>query len=473
MTRREQFDAIIDGSGTEHTGQLADLSDVSGGYSVVSKTTNYAASDGEVVLADASGGAFSVTLPAADSGSKVAVKKTDSSSNAVTVATPGSETIDGMSSFAIGSENEVIEVISDGSHWYLHTTDRSPEFYDESGEELTADVNNTKTSTDELSSIPIIDPNTSDWGADVTDILNNSGPGATIVTPPGDYRTSTKVDIPVDFPVSFFTPAQNRGRSNNHGAIIHPDHAGPLIESQSAIHVTGLMADASDASGSDGIITHEPISGGVAGRGLPGDVLKVMQSEADDNSNVCNVTVSGFNCGGSPLYVENATADPPNVNGNIFRVPYSYQNGGYAANIRDGFGNTIHIGTIEGSNHTGVAYAGGSDTAWTVSHIEPNLPLGFDFQGYNNGVVVNYTGLDTATMANYGNVNNIIMYPFQASMPFIQRGDGWWQVKVDGTDMATTTAGKGFVVTTPDGTGHYRIRVDNTGALVTESVNIH
>ena len=37
-------------------------------------------------------------------------------------------------------------------------------------------------------------------------------------------------------------------------------------------------------------------------------------------------------------------------------------------------------------------------------------------------------------------------------------------------DITLNTASKGFVVVTPDGTKKYRIRVDNSGNLVTEQV---
>lgn len=39
-----------------------------------------------------------------------------------------------------------------------------------------------------------------------------------------------------------------------------------------------------------------------------------------------------------------------------------------------------------------------------------------------------------------------------------------------GEDFQTQNAGKGIVVRTPDGTKDYRIRVDNTGAVVTEQI---
>lgn len=59
---------------------------------VLTKTTNFTAAAGDLILADATGGAFTITLPTgAAAGDAVLVKKTDASANAVAVA----GTIDG------------------------------------------------------------------------------------------------------------------------------------------------------------------------------------------------------------------------------------------------------------------------------------------------------------------------------------------------------------------------------------------
>lgn len=90
-----------------------------GSYTVVSKTANYTATAGEIVLVDASGGAVTVTLPGPNPDDLVTVKKTDGSANAVTVATPGAETIDGQSSLSISAQYESNEITSDGSNYFV------------------------------------------------------------------------------------------------------------------------------------------------------------------------------------------------------------------------------------------------------------------------------------------------------------------------------------------------------------------
>ncbi|HET9531179.1 MAG TPA: hypothetical protein VFQ92_12555 [Blastocatellia bacterium] len=86
---------------------------------VVSTSSNYTVGDIEgVILVDASGGPRTITLPAIDefAGRAVTVKKIDSSANTVTVV-PGDGTIDGASSYALGSQYKFVTVVSDTFNW--------------------------------------------------------------------------------------------------------------------------------------------------------------------------------------------------------------------------------------------------------------------------------------------------------------------------------------------------------------------
>jgi len=74
----------------------------------------------EVVLADPTAAAFAVTLPNAATvkGRRVTVKKLTASVNAVTVASAGG-TIDTAVSIAMATQNEALEVVSDGVNWLV------------------------------------------------------------------------------------------------------------------------------------------------------------------------------------------------------------------------------------------------------------------------------------------------------------------------------------------------------------------
>jgi hypothetical protein len=90
-----------------------------GGFTVVTKTANYTASNRECILVDASTGAITITLPTPSAGAEVIVKKIDSTTNSVTIAQSGTESIDGAASQTLNTQWEAIHVISDGTNWYI------------------------------------------------------------------------------------------------------------------------------------------------------------------------------------------------------------------------------------------------------------------------------------------------------------------------------------------------------------------
>lgn len=90
-----------------------------GTWNTTSKTTTYTAAVGDMVLANTSGGGFTVTLPsaAASTNRSVRVKKTSADANTIVVAS--ADNIDGAASQSWTSQYTEIEVISDGSTWWI------------------------------------------------------------------------------------------------------------------------------------------------------------------------------------------------------------------------------------------------------------------------------------------------------------------------------------------------------------------
>ena len=87
---------------------------------VVATAVNYTPSVFEVVIVDAVGGARTITLPAIhENGNIIDVKKVDASINNVTVDGAGGDTIDGALTQTILSQWESIQMVSDGSNWYI------------------------------------------------------------------------------------------------------------------------------------------------------------------------------------------------------------------------------------------------------------------------------------------------------------------------------------------------------------------
>jgi hypothetical protein len=87
------------------------------------QTSCYSASNlDNVIPADATSGTVTVTLPDATTviaGTHYVVKKIDSSVNAVTVATTGGQTIDGSGTYSLAIQWKYVEVVSNGSNWYV------------------------------------------------------------------------------------------------------------------------------------------------------------------------------------------------------------------------------------------------------------------------------------------------------------------------------------------------------------------
>jgi len=81
-----------------------------------SKTANYTAVDGDLVLVNSTGGIFTVTLPAPTAGRMVGVKKTDASANAVTIATV-SGLIDGAATWPFTVQYQSQVYVGDGANW--------------------------------------------------------------------------------------------------------------------------------------------------------------------------------------------------------------------------------------------------------------------------------------------------------------------------------------------------------------------
>ena len=94
-----------------------------GGYTVTTETTTpYAASAGDYILFNLSGTNAVVNLPVAataGANAQVGVKKIDDGTELVTVSGNGGETIDGSTTLDLLSQYEAVELICDGSNWWV------------------------------------------------------------------------------------------------------------------------------------------------------------------------------------------------------------------------------------------------------------------------------------------------------------------------------------------------------------------
>lgn len=105
------------------TAERDELRRVLGGVSVATKTADYTALTTDfIILCDASPGALTITLPpiASNPGLAFRIKKTDSSANNVTVDANGSELIDRALTAVLTTQDESIDVASNGTSWSIH-----------------------------------------------------------------------------------------------------------------------------------------------------------------------------------------------------------------------------------------------------------------------------------------------------------------------------------------------------------------
>lgn len=75
----------------------------------------------DVILCDCVGGAITLNLPAVatSAGFEYAIKKIDASVNAVTINPNGGETIDNDPTATIDSQYTSVQIICDGSEWWI------------------------------------------------------------------------------------------------------------------------------------------------------------------------------------------------------------------------------------------------------------------------------------------------------------------------------------------------------------------
>jgi len=75
------------------------------------------------VLADATGGPITLTLPstasAVDQGTVLIIKKVDATANVVTVQRQGTDTIDGATTYVLGSQWKFVTLLGDGQRRWL------------------------------------------------------------------------------------------------------------------------------------------------------------------------------------------------------------------------------------------------------------------------------------------------------------------------------------------------------------------
>jgi hypothetical protein len=163
-TSRARTAAVVNSTAGSETDQAASVASMktyvlanAGGsnLTIATKTANYTATASDkLILCDTSGGAFTITLPTAVgiSGTTLFIKKTSSDFSLLTIEPDGSETIDGHGNRNLATQNETIEIVSDGTNWHVLRR-HIPSVLTSFSMSITATTSNpTKNATDETAS---------------------------------------------------------------------------------------------------------------------------------------------------------------------------------------------------------------------------------------------------------------------------------------------------------------------------------
>lgn len=135
-----------------------------------------------VVLVDATAGNRTETLPAASAltGKYYTIKKIDASANTVTVARAGTDTIDGQTSWVLGSRYSAITLISDGNNWFVLDYQPTP---GTSGQLLTSAGNGASPTWTSPSTFTAYTPVTSsDWTTPTPPAPSGTGTAPTTIS---------------------------------------------------------------------------------------------------------------------------------------------------------------------------------------------------------------------------------------------------------------------------------------------------
>ncbi len=88
---------------------------------IQTESGNYTIVEGNaIILVDASGGEVIITMPDVSlTNNYINIKKIDTTINRVLIVTPGAETIDGDTEVDITAAYESLQIVSNGSNWFV------------------------------------------------------------------------------------------------------------------------------------------------------------------------------------------------------------------------------------------------------------------------------------------------------------------------------------------------------------------
>lgn len=330
-------------------------------------------------------------------------------------------------------------------------------------------------STGEINNVTSIDRDATDWGAAVNAAVADMNAGETLFVPPVDYGHATKavIDKPINI-LSFgrFGPDLGGKNLDKDKPTITKTADVPFLETGDNIpcSVEGLRFESDGTDTTGGLIFHGKARVEHVGfLEIGGHGVYLHQASDADNLNSSTVSkVAGNRVRGDLVRIENTSSSARDVNAIETSEISSFQSSGFAVNMVSGFGNVIKVQAVQGGNHTGGVRINGTDSYVRATYFEGNINQGIVLDGTQNTAEIIQSGLtyEDTFIDNGGNNQLRNIGKATQNNPNVEQTSGPYSI--GGGDAEVEGAGKGLVVTTPDGSAKYQIRVDNSGNVTTE-----
>lgn len=330
-----------------------------------------------------------------------------------------------------------------------------------------------------------LDPGMDDFGAALGDAVAKANDGDVLIVPPVRFEgPHTPAVIEETRYLSIYSQrrtGRDQWRSAVPKILQNEPMDGPYIRvltDTSIGDLTFSKGGASDVTDSQpAIAAHKPVRiDGVVGEDLDGPTVDLRNDGTTSVDNVNNsilTNISGKRNTGDVVRATLADGEVENINGLRIHVTTANDCGGHGINLDGGFGN---VAKVDHAAHGGGAIRMGGRRSWgRIAYAGDGIGHAVEWADEPNHVDIVHLGGSTTKEVGVGpypmnRAPRAYPYPGEFDVPDAGQpyrvGGG---VSTDG-DVTTTSDGDGLVVTTPDGSAQYRIRVDNSGTLTTEQL---
>ena len=320
-----------------------------------------------------------------------------------------------------------------------------------------------------------IDPTMDDFGAALRDALDAVPTGGVIEVPSVEFSgPHSPVTITKRFVTIKSPRATGRDLWHDSPPRVHDSEgmAGEpfiTVDANAAIHDITFDRTSAPRDGAPAIKAHKAmVSDGVVGEHISGPVISLRCENATGTDGVNNSIVrnaSGWYCDSDVVRSSVSQNAVQNANALRVHVMTAKECDGFAVNFEDGWGNDAIIDHTAGSSSAGAFRCNGFHNRAFLGYAADGLSHGVRFDGHDSHAVIAHLGtyvgvatgdwVDAAGQPTNGNTVDYI-------------GESRWMgARTFEGDLSIPS---GVIVTTPDGSAQYRLRVDNAGNVVSDQV---